>query len=178
MHALEPFGHHFNDGTLYDCGALLTSFDRSREGSLSYQDFLKVILPLNDYENRNKITSAHSVSKPVDHNVAQAFAKLIFKELELLADLNHIRDNLRILPDFDGIKAFQLLGDQFIDYDSLSRFLRKNGFLPNQADLVASVRRLDWDEDGRLSYAEFADGLRYVEPGSNFHRRNDYRSPY
>ena len=96
MNALEPFGHHFNDGTLYDVGALLTSFDSHREGSLSYHDFLKVVLPLNDYEARGKMTRSGVDERTgeLDRNVASAFAKLIFKELELLADLNHIRDNL------------------------------------------------------------------------------------
>ena len=70
-----------------------------------------MILPLNDYENRNKITPSTAESKPVDHNVGRAFAQLIFKELELLADLNHIRDNLWVMPDFDGNRAFSLLGD-------------------------------------------------------------------
>jgi len=45
----------------------------------------------------------------------------------------------------------------------LKPYLRKNGYLAYDEDLVAFIRRLDKDGDAQLSYVEFIEGIIPVE---------------
>jgi hypothetical protein len=48
----------------------------------------------------------------------------------------------------------------------LKRFLRKNGHYATDDELVAILRRFDTNEDSKISYNEFIDGLRETVDGS------------
>ena len=43
----------------------------------------------------------------------------------------------------------------YIDAKNLKRFLVKTGVIPNEAMLIAILRRLDLDADAKLSFKEF-----------------------
>ena len=46
-----------------------------------------------------------------------------------------------------------------IDFDALSLFIRKNGEIAYEDDILAILRRYDSDEDAKLSYIEFVNAI-------------------
>lgn len=47
----------------------------------------------------------------------------------------------------------------YIDFNSLFEFFHKNAFYPYEEEIIAILRRLDKNDDGRLTMAEFIDSL-------------------
>lgn len=51
-------------------------------------------------------------------------------------------------------------------------FLKSNGHLSTDSDLVAIVRRIDKDNDAMLNSEEFSRSLRVVEPGISYYLKH------
>jgi hypothetical protein len=47
----------------------------------------------------------------------------------------------------------------FIDFENLMNFFQKNGFYPYEEEIISILRRMDRDDDGRITYEEFENGL-------------------
>jgi hypothetical protein len=102
----------FLDASLYECAALLTQFDSHSQGSLSYEDFLLMTLPLRDYELREKVAAKDLravVSGRLSSDIEVAFSRLVLREVDLIREMNLIRDELRQEPDFTPLIAFNHL---------------------------------------------------------------------
>ena len=71
------------------------------------------------------------------------------------------------MKSFSKKKAFEAIDDWnygFIDKKNLKSFLRKHNYVASTAETMAIIRRLDLDADARLSYYEFAQGIKPEEP--------------
>lgn len=58
-------------------------------------------------------------------------------------------------------------------HNDLKAFLRQNGHLSTDSDLIAIVRRIDLDNDAMLNSEEFSQALRVVEPGISYYLKHD-----
>ena len=56
-------------------------------------------------------------------------------------------------------KSIDDWGYGFVDSKNLPTFFRKNGLNPTENDVVAIIRRLDLDADGKLTKEELIAGL-------------------
>jgi Ca2+-binding EF-hand superfamily protein len=57
-------------------------------------------------------------------------------------------------------------GYGYIDQKNLKNFLRKHGYLANESELMAIIRRMDLDGDARIGKEEFIQGLMPDQPYS------------
>jgi len=93
-------------------------------------------------------------------------------------NLNLIRDELKVLEDFTPLVAFKTIDTNysgFITHNDLKLYLKSNGHLSTQSDLVSIVWRIDKDGDAMLNVDEFSDVLWFVEPGINFYLKHSDR---
>jgi len=47
----------------------------------------------------------------------------------------------------------------YIDFENLLNFFSLNNFFPYEEEIISILRRLDKDDDGRLNFNDFADGI-------------------
>jgi Ca2+-binding EF-hand superfamily protein len=62
---------------------------------------------------------------------------------------------------FDTIDTIR---EYFLNHRNIQNFLRINGFLATDAEVIAIIRRLDSDGDSRVAFEEFAEALRPAVP--------------
>ena len=87
-------------------------------------------------------------------------AKILLIEVEGLKQLNLEKDLLKHRYDFTKIDAFRAI-DQYkmnsILRDDFREFLIKNGHNATSLESDSIMRRLDSDQDGRITYSEFCE---------------------
>jgi len=91
---------------------------------------------------------------------------LIGRELKLHGDMERLKAELAARYDFSLEHLFREVDDwnyKYIDFTNLKRFILKTGVAPTDSLLVAILRRFDLDADAKLTFQEFADGIRPVE---------------
>lgn len=73
------------------------------------------------------------------------------------------REDLQERYDFNLAELFMAIQDKGpsyeIDYDSINKFIRRNGEHLYEDDILAILRRFDKDGDARLSYVEFVNAV-------------------
>lgn len=70
-----------------------------------------------------------------------------------------MREELKHNPDFTPLIAFKTIDENnsgFITHNDLKVFLRTNGHLSTDSDLIAIVWRIDKDNDAMLNSEEFS----------------------
>ena len=103
----------------------------------------------------------------LDRDTESSLSQLIMREINFNRKLNILRDRLAVLSDFTPLSAFKAIDDYndgHLDHFNLKRFLRKNGHLATDEELIAIVRRIDTNADSKLSYNEFAEFVRTHVP--------------
>ena len=103
----------------------------------------------------------------LDRDTESSLSQLIMREINFNRKLNILRDRLAVLSDFTPLSAFKAIDDYndgHLDHFNLKRFLRKNGHLATDEELIAIIRRIDTNADSKLSYNEFAEFVRTHVP--------------
>jgi hypothetical protein len=79
-----------------------------------------------------------------------------------------VDDNRRMLlrchdwTNTGGFKAIDYRNDGFVDHEGIKRFLRRNGHFATDTELVDILRRMDIDNDSKVYYDEFIEGMREI----------------
>lgn len=139
--------------------------------SLTYKEFLKIVLPLANSSLRIDVTNRKSYPvKPTDtlsYNIEYSLAKLFSTELEMHEPLEKAKEDLMQSPDFSLSNAFKTLDTNHsrnIDYYDINDILTRKTGSANKEDNVAFIRRLDRDLDSILTWEEFQKELMPVSP--------------
>ena len=72
--------------------------------------------------------------------------------------------NQRDFSIFNAFSAIDVHESGFIDYTNLRSFFKRQGKVVKDDDIVAILRRIDRDDDGKLTYEEFAAAIRAQGP--------------
>jgi hypothetical protein len=81
--------------------------------------------------------------------------------------LEKIKRELSLRYDWSARAAFETidsLRDYTLNHRNLQTFLRLNGFVATDAEIIAVIRRIDADGDNRVTLDEFADAVRPAIP--------------
>ena len=87
-------------------------------------------------------------------------AQLFVREVNFARKLEYLRDRLTVLADFSPLNAFRAIDARMeghLDRLSLHDFLRVNGHVTTDEQLIAIVRRIDTNADAKISYNDFVE---------------------
>jgi len=153
----------------------------STDGRLSYTDFLEVVLPRTNSVLRTICTQRDSYYVADDevllYEVEHGLAKIFDKEVSLSRKVELLKEDLVSRYDFSLRGSYEALveaGDGRVDYDAFAAFFRKNSIPAIEKDVVALLRRIDLNKDGRCDYAEFCD---IITPVDTYYRRLAENAP-
>ena len=91
-----------------------------------------------------------------------------FSEINFHLIIEQQKKDLENCSDFSARRAFKAIDElqyKFINEANLKIFLRKMGHQVVKKELVCILRRLDLDGDSKISFSEFAEGIKPVFPG-------------
>lgn len=144
------------------CELLLKQFDYDGDGSWVFAEFLRLVLPTDSPVLRTAV-SQRPVNKKLSFDIEFAAARLMSKEIEGLSVLETLKKDLFFNTfDFDLKEAFFLIDQKnkgFLNFDNLEDFTQKQGKYLSPANLVNLLKRLDRNDDGKVSFEEFRDAL-------------------
>ena len=158
--------NYIKSSSLEECQTIITEFDSSLDGSLSYDEWLNVFLPaanagLRDYCLYTKQVASYYTSnaRPLPVSVTSMAVRILEKEKGLCNKRNEIKRDLFKHKDHQKLKTFHSIsrGQVQITMQDLIMFLEQNGFHPRTEDLEAILRRCDHDADRALSFEEFCE---------------------
>jgi Ca2+-binding EF-hand superfamily protein len=92
---------------------------------------------------------------------------LFCREIAFYRDLDTAKVEITSEYDFtpyDAFNSIDIYETGFVDYYNLKNFLKGNGKKPGEDLLIAILRRFDKDDDGRISFEEFAESIQPMDP--------------
>lgn len=92
--------------------------------------------------------------------------KIIVDEIDLFRKTEEIRKDLARRHDFSTYSCFRAidsLNEGCINPDNLRAFFKSSGHYPTEDEIMALIRRLDFDADAKLSYEEFCEAIKVQE---------------
>jgi len=63
-----------------------------------------------------------------------------------------------------GFETVDSLREYSLNHNNIQRFLRLNGFVATDGEVIAMIRRIDSDGDNRITLDEFIEGVRTATP--------------
>ena len=88
---------------------------------------------------------------------------MVVRELNYHVRIERLKYDLTLRYDWTSRAAFETVDstrDLALNSRNIQSFLRLNGFYATESEIVAIVRRLDVDADQKITYSEWADGVR------------------
>lgn len=95
--------------------------------------------------------------------VEQSLTNLIMEEIELFRRTEDIRKDLAKRHDFSTYQCFRTidsLNEGEINPGNIRQFFKSNGHYPSEDEIIALVRRLDYDADCKINYEEFCEAIK------------------
>lgn len=144
----------------------MAHYDKDNDGRLSFQEFLPIVLSVDDSELRfetaqrepRRVTSKEILIPEIE----KLLAEILEREINLMASAEKSREDLVRRKDFNCLEVFKSIDcrrEKFIDVESLSLYLKSNKANVEAKDVIAFVRRFDMDRDCMLSLVEFMNGI-------------------
>ena len=134
-------------------------FDTRFVGSLDFEDFLKMILSRDNPDNRfdaalrpnYEVEFGENLSEEIEYTLARFFSKAC----EFLARV--IRDSeTKFILHNDGIfRLIDMDKSGFLDFDNLSLFFHNSKIKPRDSEIIAILRLIDINDDGKIAETEF-----------------------
>jgi len=145
-------------------------YDTDRDGRIRYYEFCKIVEPLNPYYSAilNRRTSLNDRGRTLyfrDNCFSYGTRVLLRDLLKSLVQTEVLNDEVkrrlqRQVSVVDGFKALDVNRDDWVTPEEMQQVLDMAGYVTRDIDMVGLMNRLDKDRDGRVSYSEFADGMR------------------
>jgi len=164
---------------------MLSHYDRDKDNKLSFQEFLPIMLSVDDSELRFKTVQREiyrvTLKERLLPEIEKLLVQVLLKEINLIMNAEHNKLDLSTRKDFNCLevfKAIDLAHKKFIDVESLLAYLRKNRANIETEEVVAFIRRFDFDKDCMLSLFEFMNGITLIERKEKVHGRNTIERNY
>jgi len=148
----------------------LNHYDKDKDNKLSFKEFLTIVLPLDNSELRARASqrATYKVGPKdfLDPEIEHTLAQLLYQEILIPLNTNKLKDELLERKDFnlvDAFKAIDVQHERLIGLESLSMYLMKNKVEFREEDVVAFLRRFDFDLDCNLSLSEFASAIKPIK---------------
>ena len=162
---------HSTTHSIKFCEALVHKYSSQDELELNYTDFIRTVLPQSNPKLRTETTQRPDYDvqegQCLPRNVEQLLVDVYDKELAVLLANENLKHNLAKRYDYNNLDAFAAidkLQTDRIDYDNLKRFFKEMNIFPKQNDLLNIIRSICKNDDGIVTYEEFSDAFRIVEP--------------
>ena len=155
---------------LSDTKLLIDAYDDDKDGDLEYKEFEKLVLSATNaslkYRAKDRLETFVGYRDKLHYAVESNLSRLMKAEIDRLKDLLLDKKALTTRYDFSRYDCFKLI-DQYrmnsILRDDLRSFLNRNGVYANSLDVDNLMRRIDMDQDGRITYSELCD---FIEQGA------------
>ena len=155
----------------------LTEMEPSATTSNSHFDFAnfhrfqQILLPCEDQYLRETSTLRRSYNVGRYDRLLTSLEKevttLIEREVNFHVRLEQLKRELNLRYDWTARAAFETidsLRDYTLNHRNIQSFLRLNGFIATDSEVIAIIRRLDSDGDNKVTLDEFADAVRPAVP--------------
>jgi Ca2+-binding EF-hand superfamily protein len=130
---------------------------------------MQILLPCEDQYLRTSATQrpTYNVSRydRLLTSVEREVVSLVEKEINFHVKIERSKRDLAIRYDWTARAAFETvdsLRDYVLTHRSIQSFLRINGFVATDGEVIAIIRRLDSDGDNKVTLDEFIEGVRYA----------------
>jgi hypothetical protein len=175
-----------NHVSLGDCYFILKYFDTNGDRSLSYTEFLQVMLPCDDMYLRSSATQRpnYPVGRydRLPYSVEKELASLLEKEVHYHTRLERLKHELTTRYDWSNLAAYDKidsLREGRLNHKNLASFLRLNGYYATEREIIAMIRRMDIDADQQIDFNEWCDAVKpQTDDYSSAHDINAYRPTY
>ena len=145
---------------------MMQFYDLDAGGSLSYNEFMKFILPCDNTDLRaeccqrktNHGTKASVAGKRLHESVEKSLTEFFEREIDAHIKIEMLKRVLSHQPDWSTKAAFKIIDSQeqgYISHPQIYSFMNALGCDATDEELVAIVRRIDSSGDGSLQYFEF-----------------------
>lgn len=145
--------------TIKDCQLMMTFYDLDNGGSLSYNEFMKFILPCDNEKLREEACLRKTykadikAGKKLHPSVEKAMVEYFEREITCHKKIELLKKALLLCADWDVKAAFNLIDSQkqgYLSHPQIYSFCKNQGGDPTDAELIAIVRRIDSSGDGML----------------------------
>ena len=158
---------YYYDDEIIRC--LIQTYDKDRDYCLNFQEFLNIILPINNNSLKKKLLllpkekqdkQNTNINGVISNEIDLTFCKLLKEELDFIKDSLNLIKKIYNSPKFTTYDVFIdiVKNESYITKQNLDMFFKENNFkLYQEKDLEMIMFRIDADNDNRISYLEFQD---------------------
>jgi len=157
--------------TLGDIDLLVSYFDSDRDGVLAYSEFNQILLPCEDQYLRSTSTQrpTYNVSRydRLVGSLEREVVSLFEREINFHVRVEKHKRELALRYDWTTTAAFNTvdsLREYRLNHRNIQSFLRLNGFIVTDGEVISIIRRIDSDGDNLITLDEWADSLRPAVP--------------
>lgn len=140
-------------------------------GFANIHRFQQILLPCEDQYLRETSTLRRSYNVGRYDRLLTSLEKevttLFEREINFHVRLEKLKRELNLRYDWTARAAFETvdsLRDYTLNHRNIQSFLRLNGFIATDSEVVAIIRRLDSDGDNKVTLDEFAEAVRPAVP--------------
>lgn len=134
-------------------------FDTRFEGSLDFEDFLKMVLSRDNPEIR--FSAAQRENYEVEQGdmlapeIEYTLARFFFKASEFLSKIIQDPETHSILASRGLFTTIDTKGSGYLDFHNLKAFFEASKIRPRDAEIIAILRIIDINDDGKINSNEF-----------------------
>ena len=131
-------------------------YDKDNDFALNLDEFTQVIS--NDEINGNK-RDENNDNKQLDDQIVSIFCDILIQEIELCKKCEENSRKCFESRHFTIYEGFVEIteDDGYVTMENLLKFFEENGIKLDENNIQAIIKRLDKDNDGKISYVEFHD---------------------
>ena len=131
---------------------IILFYDQNFDGVLCYSEFMKLIQSKKCFQSSTDYSLENNISFTIDYSLF----KVLQKELELSRKIISLLSHLKNKSDFNIHNLYHSIKNvDCITPESIKNFLEKNSISYFDSDIIAVMKRLDLNSDGRVDLFEF-----------------------
>ena len=162
---LETKNYYYDDEIIR---CLIHTYDKDGDYCLNFQEFLNIILPMNNNSLKKKLlllpkekqNKQDEYMNIISDETNKKFSELLKEELDFIKDSLNLIKKIYNSPKFTTYDVFIdiVKNESYITKQNLNIFFKENNFkLYHEKDLEMIMFRIDADNDNKISYLEFQD---------------------